>query len=397
MLDTNSRRLPLLLGFLTAAGPLSTDMYLPAFPAIEAEFGTGPGSAQITFASWFAGLAVGQITQGTLSDRLGRRGPLMLGLAIYTAASIGCAVAPSLAVLTVLRAVAAFGASASMVLPRAVVRDLADGLTAARLLSQLMLVMGAAPILAPALGGAMLGFSSWRSIFWFASAHGALSMLLVWRALPETLPERRRLRLGVAGLLSRYGTILRDRGFTLHVAIGAFILFTLFAYLSGAPPLYIDRYGLSAPQCGALVGLCSGGFIAGSQANPRLVTRFGLSAMLRMAVRIAALASLAGVVLAWTGPFGIWSVAGPIMVAATVMGTVMPNATVGALSRQGANAGSASAVMGTIQYMLAALSGSLVGLLTDGTPRPMAALMLVGTALAMVADWLRTAWVRTGR
>ncbi len=385
-----SNRLPLLLGFLTAAGPLSTDMYLPAFPAIEAGFGVAQGSAQITLATWFAGLAIGQITQGTLSDRFGRRLPLIAGLIVYTLASIGCALAPSLGALTLFRAIAAFGGSASMVLPRAVVRDLAEGQAAARLMSQLMLVMGAAPILAPGLGGAMLGIGSWHLIFWFAACHGLVSLVLVWRMLPETLPRNRRVRLGLAGLISRYGAILRERVFVVHAAIGAFSMFGLFAYISGSPPVYIGRFGLSAPACGALVGVCSAGFILGSQLNPRLISRFGMGRTLRAAVRVFLLATVLLAGFAFAGRFGLWSVVGPILLATTSMGLILPSATVGALSRQAANAGSASAVMGTLQFILAAIAGSAMGVLTDGSARPMAALMLIGAALACVADWRRT-------
>src|SRR6195952_2751645 len=166
--------LPVLLGFLTAVGPLSTDMYLPAFPAIEASLGGQPGMAQITLATWFAGLAVGQITQGSLSDRYGRRGPLIFGTLVYSLANAGCALAPDIWTLSILRFIAAFGGSASMVIPRAIVRDLADGHAAARLMSRLMLVMGAAPILAPTLGGLVLGFASWHAIFWLTFAYGGL-------------------------------------------------------------------------------------------------------------------------------------------------------------------------------------------------------------------------------
>jgi DHA1 family bicyclomycin/chloramphenicol resistance-like MFS transporter len=163
--------LPLLLGFLTAVGPLSTDMYLPAFPAIEAELGTRWGGVEGTLAAWFVGLAAGQMVQGTLADRLGRRPPLIAGTALYALASAGCALAPDMASLSIWRCAAAFGGAASAVIPRAVVRDLADGLAAARLMSRLMLVMGAAPVLAPSLGGLLLGAGGWRSIFWAAAAY----------------------------------------------------------------------------------------------------------------------------------------------------------------------------------------------------------------------------------
>ena len=181
--------LPILLGFLTAVGPSTTDMYLPAFPAIEASFGAPPGSAQLTLAAWFAGLAIGQMTQGTLSDRFGRKRPLIVATAIYTVACLGCALAPSVQWLATFRALSALGASAGMVIPRAMVRDLAEGHAAAVLLSRLSLVMGAAPILAPTVGSAVLAFADWRGNFWIHTAYGATCWRLVVLLLPDTLPE----------------------------------------------------------------------------------------------------------------------------------------------------------------------------------------------------------------
>lgn len=388
-MQTTSRWLAPLLGFLTAVGPLSTDMYLPAFPAIEASYGAPAGTAQITLASWFAGLAVGQIAQGTLADRLGRRRPLIGGLLLYTLASAGCALAPNLTVLTIMRAVAAFGGSASMVLPRAIVRDLADGHAAARLMSQLMLVMGVAPILAPTLGGLMLSVASWHAIFWFAAAHGLMALTVVWQVLPETLAPARRVRLGLAGLLSRYGTVLGERSFFLYMMIGSCVMFSMFAYLSGSPPVYIQRFGLSPPVYGILFGVCAAGFILGAQVNPFLIRRFGASRVLRVAVRLFLAATLVLTVLAFAGNFGIASVFVPILLGMSTLGFILPNAAVGALSRHANHAGSASALMGTIQFVFAAISGSLMGVLTDGTARPMAAMMLLGAICATVADRFR--------
>lgn len=384
------RWLPPMLGFLTAVGPLSTDMYLPSFPAIEATYHAAQGTAQITLASWFAGLAIGQITQGTLSDRFGRRGPLMAGLILYTLASGGCALAPSLPVLVVMRFIAAFGGSASMVLPRAVVRDLADGHSAARMMSQLMLVMGVAPILAPTLGGALLGIANWQSIFWFAAVHGVISTLLVWRLLPETLTPRRRIRLGLAGALSRYGTVARERTFLLHALIGGFAMFSLFAYLSGSSPVYIQIYHLTPAAFGVAFGLCAAGYIGGAQINPLVLRRLGQSLVLRWSVRLYFVSNIVLAGCIYAGVFGVAGVFVPIFLGMTCMGFVSPNSTVGALSRHAAHAGSASALMGTLQFLLAAVSGSLVGLLSDGTARPMVALMLLGSGAAVMADWLRT-------
>lgn len=381
--------LPLLLGVLTAVGPLSTDMYLPAFPAIEAALGGRAGTAQVTLAAWFAGLAVGQITQGSLSDRYGRRGPLIVGTAIYTLANAGCALAPDLTSLSVLRFIAAFGGSASMVIPRAIVRDLADGQAAATLMSRLMLVMGVAPILAPTLGGLVLGLSSWHAIFWVTALYGGVCCVLVWRFMPDTLAPSRRISLGVASLLSRYAGVLRDRVFLSYAFMGGFGMFGMFAYIGGSPPVLIQRFAFTPVQYGMLFGASAGAFILATQINPRILPRFGPAAVLRAGtlVYLAAACSLLTCALLDVG--GVYGVVLPVVFAMGSMGFVMPNSAVGALSRHAAQAGSASAMMGTMQFCLAALSGVLVGSFDDGTARPMAALMLLGALGTVVADRLR--------
>lgn len=381
--------LPILLGFLTAVGPVSTDMYLPAFPAIEAAFGGRPGTAQITLATWFAGLAIGQITQGTLADRFGRRGPLIVGTAVYTLGTVGCALAPDLLTLSLCRLVSAFGGSASMVIPRAIVRDLADGHAAARLMSRLMLVMGAAPILAPSLGGLVLAFAGWQAIFWICAAYGAIGCALVVVLLPDTLPPERRVRLGIAGLVSRYGMILRERSFLTYALAGGFTTFGLFAYIGGSPGVFIDLYRLSPPAYGALFGACAAGFIACSQVNPRLVMRFGLERVLRAALRVTLAATSVLLVVAFIEPRNFLFIAAPIFVNMACGGFILPNATVGALSRHASHAGSASAVMGTMQFVLGAVSGLLVGIASDGTARPMAVLLVTGALSATIADLRR--------
>ena len=267
--------LPILLGFLTAVGPATTDMYLPAFPAIEASFGSRAGSAQLTLAAWFADLAVGQMTQGTLSDRFGRKSPLIVATAVYTLACLGCALAPSIEWLTAFRALAAIGASAGMVIPRAMVRDLADGHAAAVLLSRLSLVMGAAPILAPTIGSLVLAFADWRGIFWILAAYGAVCWLLVVFLLPDTLPKERRIRLRLGEQLGRYRSILAERGFLTHAAMGGFGTFAFFAYLAGSSPVFIQGFGLTPGQYALIFGANSVGLICCAQINPLLLRRFG--------------------------------------------------------------------------------------------------------------------------
>jgi len=347
------------------------------------------GSAQITLATWFGGLAVGQITQGSLSDRFGRRGPLIVGTMLYTVGSAGCALAPNLFWLSAARAVAAIGASASMVIPRAMVRDLSDGLAAARLMSKLMLVMGVAPILAPSLGSAVLGIASWRAIFWFATAYGVVAGIAVWLALPETLPERHRVKLGVAGLAQRYVSIARERVFLTHAVLGGAGFFGMFAYIGGSSPVFIEGLGLSTAQYALVFSLCAGGYIAATQVNSRILPRFGMFRVIRLATRLywGAAAVLAAV--AFSGHASAPALIVPIFVSMTCMGFVMPNTTVSALSRHAAHAASASALMGTMQFMMGAVSGVAIGLLTDGTPRGMAALMLAGASGAVIADLCR--------
>jgi MFS transporter, DHA1 family, multidrug resistance protein len=380
------RWLPLLLGFLTAIGPVSTDMYLPAFPAIEADLGTGLGSAQVTLAAWFVGLAVGQLVQGTLADRLGRRRPLILGTALYTLASIGCALASDMVTLSIWRCAAAFGGAASAVIPRAMVRDLADGLEAARLMSRLMLVMGAAPILAPTLGGMLLGAGGWRAIFWASMAYGLASCLLAWRLLPETLPPTKRLRRAPAALLGDFVRIGQERGFLTNALMGGAGMFTVFAFIGGAPEVYIQQFQISPSRFGLLFAISAAGFISASQLNPWLLRRFGPRRVPSYALRACACAVLVLVANVFTGTGGFLGIYIPAALALSCMGLVFPNAAVGALSRHAARAGSASALLGTLQFSLAAFGSALVGMLADGTPRPMALLMLLGVAVATAAE-----------
>lgn len=383
------RWLPRLLGYFIAVGPAATDMYLPAFPAVEATFHTAPGTAQLTLAAWFAGLAVGQIMQGTLSDRLGRRRPLAIGFTVFSLAMVGGALAPNLTVLAVLRFVGAIGASAGMVISRAVVRDLADGTRGAILMSRLTLVMGVAPILAPSVGAAFLTFANWRFIFWFQAVYGASCAVLAWRFLPETLPEAHRIKVGVAQMLTRYGTILREPVFRAHALMGMATTFCMFAYLGGSSPVFIQGFGLTPSQFGLIFGLCSCGLIAGSQINARLLPRFGLSFMLRFICRVSLAATTVLLALSWSGVHVLWMIVVPVFLALSCQGFSNGNVTAGALGRHAAHAGSAAALMGVGQYALGATSGLLVGLLTDGTPRGMALLMFIGSLCAVIADVFR--------
>lgn len=385
--------LPVLLGFLTAVGPISTDIYLPAFPAMEKSLHTTLGSVQMTLSIWFAGLAIGQLSVGPLSDRLGRRAPLILGNTLFALASAVCAAAPDITTFSVARFVASMGASASLVIPTACVRDLVpDQREGARMMSRLVMVMGVVPILAPMLGGIVVSFVSWRVIFWASAVYGLLSVLLVLRFLPETLPFELRVKLSPITLLTRYLALLAHRGFLTHALIAAFCTFISFSYLTASSPVFIVVFGFSPLHFSMLFGVFAVFMIGASQINGMLVTRFDPHRILTVSVLISLFGAflLAGV-SAWIAqspvpPHGLDT---PVLLLIATMiiclgatGLIYPNATMGALADHARVAGAASALAGTMQYIFGSMAGLLIGFLPAGTPLPMAIGMLTG-ALCM--------------
>jgi DHA1 family bicyclomycin/chloramphenicol resistance-like MFS transporter len=383
-------RLALVLGSLTAVGPLSIDMYLPAFPAIEAEFGGSPGIAQATLAAFFIGIAIGQLAQGMLADRFGRRMPLLAGSLLYTLATIGCALAPGAQSFSLFRFLSALGGSAGMVIPRAVVRDVAEGHAAAKLLSRLLLVMGAAPILAPSLGAVALAVAHWRMIFWLLALYGLACIALVWLALPETLPPGRRRRDSPAGVVLTYAAILRDGSF-LAPALSACAGFGgMFAYIAGSADAFMRLAGLDERQFALLFGLNAACFIAAAQVNAWALGRSSPARLLGWGVAGFVVSALALLVVAFAGVSHPLALAVPVASALAALGFVGPNATALGLSRQGARAGSASALQGTMTFGFGAVSGAAVSLLADGTARPLAAALAAWSLVSLAADrWRR--------
>jgi DHA1 family bicyclomycin/chloramphenicol resistance-like MFS transporter len=382
-----TKKLPLLLGFLIAVGPVSTDMYLPAFPAIARDL-HDTAAPQYSLAAYFIGLAFGQMTQGALSDQLGRRLPLLIGMVIYTFASLGCWLSWNVQSLVVFRFLAALGCSAGVVIPRAMVRDLADGPAAAKMFSQLMLVMGVAPILAPMLGSIFVLVASWRMIFLASALYGVIAIAATWFLLPDTLPPARRTRLGLIPVIVRYGVIFRERAFLTHAFVGSFTSACLFAYLAATPQIFIAGFGWSTTAYAALFGMNSIAYIGYNQLNPMLVNRFSIGPVISVAVPILVAACLVLVVLAWH-PLGPFAIVGALLLSEAGFGLIQPCSMVGALSRHQAHAGSASALLGTMQYTGGAVAGLSVGVLADGTARPMAATMLLCALAAMLAASMR--------
>jgi DHA1 family bicyclomycin/chloramphenicol resistance-like MFS transporter len=377
-----SRRwLVLMLGAVAAMVPLSIDMYLPAFPQIAAELGVAVGDVQLTLSIYMIGMALGQAIYGTLADRLGRRGPLVFGMALFTIATAGCALAESIDALMLWRLGVALGGSSGMVITRAIVRDRFDESESAHFYSTLMLVMGVAPILAPVIGGQLLLFTSWRGIFWLIAACGAVCLAAVYWTLPETLPGPERVRHNVRQILATYGGLFRHRQFMGYVLAVSCMSGVLFAYIAGSPTLFIEQYGVSAQAFGIFFGANAAGLILTAQFNRGLLKRFSSRRILLTcySINTGATLLLLGQVLTGWGGFPAALVVLWVCVASA--GLIFPNTTALAMSPVGKVAGSASALMGTLQFALGGIMATLVGTWHDGTGRPMA-FILTATSIA---------------
>lgn len=378
-------RMVLILGALSAFGPLAIDFYLPAFPAMAQAFATDEKHVQSTLAAYFLGLSIGQLAYGPVADRFGRRKPLMFGVTLFTLASLACAYAPNLDTLVLARIVQALGGCAGMVLSRAIVSDKCDPVASAKVFSQLMLVMGLAPILAPMLGGVLVNVAGWQSIFLALSLFSAGCLLAVSLGLPESLPEHIP-RQPLSGALRQYLRLLADRVFVGHALTGGIAIAGMFAYIAGSPFVFIKLYGVPAEHYGWLFGTNAAGFILVAQVNARLLAKRGPAFLLARAVWLYLVAGLALLGVAALRPTQLWPLLVPLFVCISSLGCIIPNASACAMSGQGARAGSASALMGCLQFSVAAGAAALVGLLHDGSAVPMALVIsLCGALVVSVA------------
>ncbi|WP_425412976.1 multidrug effflux MFS transporter [Micromonospora nigra] len=373
-------RLVLVLGSLIAVGPLTIDMYLPALPAIVDGFGTTSAAVQLTLTGTLVGMAVGQLLIGPLSDAVGRRRPLIAGTALHVLASVGCAVAPNVATLGVLRVVQGLGAAAAAVIAMAVIRDLFSGAAFARLLSRLLLVMGVAPILAPTLGSAVLRWTQWRGVFVALAVLGVLLVLVAGFGLRETLPPERRRRGGLRPTVGLYGLLLRDRTFVGLVLVAGLAMAALFAYVAGSSFVLQEQYGLDEQEFGLAFGAGAFGLIAATQGNVRLLRRHSPQRILVTALAVGTGAGLALLGFAATGIGGLPAVLASLWVVLAAAGLAIPNAPALALAGHGEAAGTASALLGAAQFGIGALAAPLVGVLGTG-----AAAMALVVAGCMVA------------
>jgi DHA1 family bicyclomycin/chloramphenicol resistance-like MFS transporter len=377
-------RLGILLGGLTAMGPLAIDMYLPSFPTIADELGTSTAAVQVTAATYFFGLAFGQAFYGSVSDRLGRKIPLYFGLSLFIVASIGCALATSVEALAVMRFIQALGGCAEMVVARAVVRDRFDERDSIRVLSLLLLVMGIAPILAPSIGGQLLIRFGWRSVFWLLAGYGVLGLVAVAVRLPETLPLAQRQRHSLGRQIRIYGELLRDRHYMAYVLSGSLIISGMFAYIVGSPLVFIELFGVAPERYGLFFGTNAFGLIAASQVNGRLARRIDPRRILRVVLPVTAVAGLVLLASTVTGVGGFAGVLVPLFAFVSSLGFILPNTTVLAMAPHGSVAGSASALLGTVQFFVGAVAGALVGILANGTAIPLGGVIAVCGVSAVV-------------
>ncbi|MFE7704684.1 multidrug effflux MFS transporter [Streptomyces sp. NPDC057486] len=377
----------LVLGGLTALPPLSMDMYLPALPAVTDALHAPAATVQLTLTACLAGMALGQVVVGPMSDRWGRRRPLLLGMAVYVLATAICVFAPTAELLIGFRLLQGLAGAAGIVIARAVVRDMYDGVEMAKFFSTLMLISGVAPIVAPLIGGQVLRFTDWRGIFAVLTVVGVVLTLVVWKWLHETLPPEERHTGGIGEALRTMRGLLGDRVFTGYMIAGSLAFAALFAYVSASPFVVQEIYGASPQTFSLLFGINSIGLITVGQINGRLlVGRISLDKALGFGLGVIVLAALA-LLLMTSGVFGevgLVPVAAGLFVLMSAMGLAMPNTNAQALMRTKHAAGSASALLGTSSFLIGAVASPLVGIAGEETAVPMAVVQVVCAVGAMV-------------
>jgi DHA1 family bicyclomycin/chloramphenicol resistance-like MFS transporter len=386
--DKQSLWILTILSALMAFASISTDLYLPAMPVMAQSLHANAGQLEFTITGYLIGFSIGQLIWGPVGDRYGRRLPVALGLLLFIAGSVGCALSTTAPLMIGWRALQAIGACASVVLARAMIRDLYEGHRAAQMLSTLMTVMAVAPLLGPSIGGLILKAGSWRLIFWSLAAFGFMTLTVLY-TLPETLPAQRRNLSPLSGAFKRYGKLLTDRRILGYASAGGLFYGGMYAYIAGTPFAYIDFYHVSTQTYGILFGVGIVGIMVSNQLNARLVKRFGSDRLMRAGAFLAALAGIWLAFDAWEGIGGLTGLVAPLFVFVAAAGLIIANSIVGALNDFPHAAGSVSALIGALQYGTGILGSGLVGVLADGTPRPMAMVIAVfGVASMCCAFWV---------
>nr|WP_316959400.1 multidrug effflux MFS transporter [Streptomyces sp. TRM68367] len=402
MLRRISLLVTFILGSLTAIPPLAMDMYLPSLPEVTGALHAPAATVQLTLTACLAGMAFGQLVVGPMSDRWGRRRPLLAGLAVFIVATVLCALAPTVETLITFRLAQGLAGAAAIVIARAVVRDLYDGVAMARFFSTLMLISGVAPIVAPLIGGQILRVTEWRGVFVLLAVIGVVLAGVVWAKLPETLPAAERHGGGVGAALRSMRGLFADRAFAGYTLAGGFAFASLFAYVSASPFVIQEIYGASPQTFSLLFGINSVGLVLVGQINGKvLVGRVGLDRVLAVGLAVVAVAATALLLMSVGvfGEVGLVPVAAALFVLMSAMGITLPNTQALALMRTRHAAGSASALLGTTSFLIGAIASPLVGVAGEDTAVPMAVVQLAAALVAaacfvgMCRPWNRRASV----
>lgn len=384
---TNGWPVLAVLSALMGFASISTDLYLPAIPAMGQSLHARHGMMEWTVSGYLIGFSLGQLLWGPLGDRYGRRLPVAIGLAFFIIGSAGCAMASDAWHMIGWRIVQAVGACAGVVLARAMVRDLYAGDRVAQMLSTLITVMAIAPLLGPAVGGQILNVAGWRAIFWVLVAVG-LATLAALFTIPETLPAERRNAETLVRAISRYGALAGDARLLAYAGVGAFFYGGVYAYIAGTPFAFITYHHVPSQLYGVLFAAGILGIMATNMVNARLVLRLGSFRLLQVGAAGAALAGVVSGVAAWAGWGGLFGLAVPLLVFVSFSGLIVANSIAGALTRFPDRAGAVSAFVGAVHYGTGILGSALVGAFADGTPFPMGWTIAASGIGSALCAWL---------
>jgi DHA1 family bicyclomycin/chloramphenicol resistance-like MFS transporter len=366
-----------ILSLLMAFASISTDLYLPAMPAMGLSLHAGPGMVEWTISGYLIGFSGGQLLWGPISDRHGRRLPVAIGVALFIVGSAGCALAGSATAMIAWRVLQAVGASAGVVLSRAMVRDLYEGRRSAQMLSTLLTVMAIAPLVGPIAGGQILAWAGWQAIFWVLVVVGAITIAAIF-TLPETLPVARRNQAPLSGVLFQYLGLLTQRRLLAYAGAGAFFYAGMFAYIAGTPFAYITYHHVPAQLYGLLFSAGIVGIMMTNLISSRLVLRLGSDRLMKIGTWIAAISGIAVAVATWTDWGGLWGLVVPLLAFLAATGLIIANSIAGALDHFPGRAGTVSALVGFFQYGSGIIGSGLIGAFADGTPWPMGWVIALG-------------------
>jgi DHA1 family bicyclomycin/chloramphenicol resistance-like MFS transporter len=377
----------IVIGLLAAIGAVAIDMYIPGFAAIGRDLDATPGTVQLSMTSYFAALAIGQIIYGPVSDALGRRAPTFAGLAIFIAASLAAATAPTISTLIAARFFQGLGAASTAVIPMAIIRDLHTGPEAARLLSLAMAALSVSPILAPVFGGFLVEFGSWRLIFVVLIVIGLAVILMVARLLPETLPATQRATLHVATILRTYRALLMDRRFLGPILIAGCGQSVLFVFISASPFLFVTLHGVAPTGFGVIFALHAMCLIGTSQFNPPMLRAWGTRRVIGAGAGLLAISGGAFAALVFGGATALWPLVVTTLLMFTSLSLILAPAFLIAMEPFGETAGAAAALAAALEFTISSVVTFALGLAADGSARPMAVAFLFG-CMGTLSGWL---------